>query len=365
MTYQLLSGVPPHVATDDFGAQGGDPRRMVDGVRVDLSTCVNFYGPPESVQDVLASVRPADLQIHPYAASERMEDLYSRCTGAPASQFVAGRGTTEFIWALSRQVPRTGVAVPLPAYTDYLKAFAGRSFARYEGEQCPTIEQLDAALDGHSLVIISNPHNPTGIALDPAALVDAAERHPLATLVVDESYVDFVSEPSRATVIGADVDNLVVLRSPSKFYGIAATRVGVAWCPDPDRLRGLLGRRETWPISGVDVMIAEAAMTSDTWADRARLLLGRDARWLADELRRLPGTLIEDDVDVHYRCLFSEDACDIADVFASHGVGVRLLSRAHGVHPDALRILAPQPRQQAAVAAAVDVASGMLAAVAA
>lgn len=360
MTYQLLKDVP-QTAAEDFGPQGGDPRRMVDGVDIDLSTCVNFYGPPESVSDALAAIKPADLQIHPYAASERMQELYSRCTGVPASQFVAGRGTTEFIWALSRRVPRAGVAVPLPAYTDYLKAFPGRGFARYAGEQCPTIDQLDAALSGHSLVIVSNPHNPTGIALDPAALIDVAQRHPLATLVVDESYVDFVSDPSRATVLGADVENLVVLRSPSKFYGIAATRVGVAWCADPDRLRDLLGQRETWPISGVDVTIAEAAMTSDEWADRSRLLLGRDARWLADELRKLPGSLIEDGVDVHYRCLFTEDAGELAKVFAAHGVAVRLLSRAHGVHPDALRILAPQPRQQDAVAAAVEVASGILA----
>ena len=353
MTYQLLKSVQ-QTSAEDFGAQGGDPRRMVDGVHVDLSTCVNFYGPPEAVHETLAAVTVSDLQIHPYDAAERMEDLYARCTRAPAHEFVAGRGTTEFIWALSRSVPRCGVAVPLPAYTDYLKAFPGRGFARYAGEQCPSIEQLDAALECHSLVIISNPHNPTGIALDPDALIAVAARHPLATLVVDESYVDFVANPSHATVIGADVENLVVLRSPSKFYGIAGTRVGVAWSADPDRLRDLLGQRETWPISGLDIMVAEAAMASHEWADRSRLLLGRDGRWLADELRRLPGTLIEAGVDVHFRCLFTEAAPELADVFAAHGVGVRVLSRAHGVYPDALRVLAPLPRQQNCVAAAVD-----------
>ena len=244
--------------TDDFGAQGGDPRRMTGGVHIDLSTCVNFYGPPPAVlQRLRGGIEPADLQIHPYAAAERMEALYARHLGVPADQLVAGRGTTEFIWALSREVRHESVAVPLPAYTDYLKAFPGRGFP---GEQIPCIEHIDAALAASALVIISNPHNPSGVALAPADLIAAAERHPATTFVVDESYVDFLLDPGAATVVGADLDNLVVLRSPSKFWGIAATRVGVAWCRDRERLTALLGQRETWPISGIDVTVAEAAM---------------------------------------------------------------------------------------------------------
>jgi histidinol-phosphate/aromatic aminotransferase/cobyric acid decarboxylase-like protein len=170
---------------------------------------------------------------------------------------------------------------------------------------------------------------------------------------VDESYVDFVADPGAATVVGADAENLVVLRSPSKFWGIAATRVGVAWCADRARLLALLGRRETWPISGLDVMVAEAAMGSESWAERARMDLARDAAWLAAELRTLPGTLVEDDVHVHYRCLVTEDAPDMAAAMATRGVAVRVLGRAHGAEPAMLRILAPLPHQRGAVAAAV------------
>ena len=341
---------------DEFGNQGGDPRRMVGGVHIDLSTCVNFYGPPPAVLELLrGGVSGEDLQIHPYCAAERIEATYARHLGVPASELIAGRGTTEFIWALSRQVPHASVAVPLPGYTDYLKAFPGRGFA---GGQLPTIEHIDAALASSSLVIISNPHNPTGVALDPGDLIEAARSHPLATFVVDESYVDFVADPWAASVVGTDVENLVVLRSPSKFWGIAATRAGVAWCADPERLRRLLGRRETWPVSGLDAAVAEAAMTSSEWACRARSDLAADAAWLADALRRLPGTLVEADVDVHYRCLLTDRAQQLAARMAEHGVGVRVLGRAHGVDPGALRVLAPLPHQRDAVAAAVRAAAG-------
>jgi histidinol-phosphate aminotransferase len=341
---------------DDFGAQGGDPRRMTGGVQIDLSTCVNFYGPPPAVLELLRTgVDPQDLQIHPYSAAERMESVYARHLGVPASQLVAGRGTTEFIWALSRQVPHEAVAVPLPGYTDYLKAFPRRGFA---GEQVPCIEHVDAALAAASLVIISNPHNPSGVALDPGELVAVARRHPSKILVVDESYVDFVPDPDAASVVGTDAANIVVLRSPSKFWGIAATRVGVAWCPDRERLCDLLGRRETWPISGLDVAVAEAAMGSLEWGERCRLDLARDAAWLAEAMRELPGTLVEQDVGVHYRCLITEHAVDLAALMGEHGVGVRALGRAHGADPGALRVLAPLPHQREMVRGAVRAAAG-------
>ena len=226
------------------------------------------------------------------------------------------------------------------------------------GELVPSIEHIDAALGAASLVIVSNPHNPTGVALGAADLVEAARRHPLATFVVDESYVDFVADPGAASVVGADVDNLVVLRSPSKFWGIAATRVGVAWCADRERLEHLLGRRETWPISGLDVAVAEAAMTDVDWAERARLDLAEDAAWLAEQMRDLPGELVESGVDVHYRCLVTEFAPGLAAAMARHGVGVRALGRAHGAGPGMLRVLAPLPHRRTTVQRAIRAVAG-------
>jgi len=152
-------------------------------------------------------------------------------------------------------------------------------------------------------------------------------------------------------------ENIIVLRSPSKFWGIAATRVGVAWCRDRTQLCALLGRRETWPISGIDVAVAEAAMASVDWSERCRLDLARDAAWLADVLRELPGALVEQDVGVHYRCLITEHADQLAARMAAHGVGTRALGRAHGCAPGALRILAPLPHQREIVARAVHAAA--------
>lgn len=348
----------PAAAAPDFGAQGGDPSRGVD---MDLSTCVNRYGPAPAAIAALHSIRPADILLHPYDAAEQLVDLYRWATGVQGGAMIAGRGASEFIWAIGRALDHADVEVPLPAYTDYLKAFPGRGFSM-AGEQIPSVEQVNAALDKGGLVIVSNPHNPTGTLLDPKDLIAAADAHPSATLVVDESYVGFSPDPIRWSALGCDVANLVVLRSTSKFYGIAAMRAGIAWCAEDERLKRLFGQQENWGLSGVDVHAACAAVRDFHWSTHSRAWMHADSTWLAKMLSDIAGLEPRCNSNVHFQYAFCERAEDVAGVFQRHGIGVRVLGAAHGVLPDALRIVAPRADERerfaAAVADAVDALAG-------
>jgi histidinol-phosphate aminotransferase len=335
----------------DFGAQGGDPAR---GVSMDLSTCVNRYGPAPAAVAALYAIEPQDILLHPYDAAGRLKDVYVWATGVEADDLIAGRGASEFIWAMGREVDQASAAIPMPAYTDYLKAFPGRGFSR-DGEQMPSLEQVDAALTAGTLVIVSNPHNPTGALLDRDGLIAVAANHRESTLVVDESYINFTPDPAGASVIGCDQPNVVVLRSTSKFYGIAAVRAGVAWCRDHDRHTRLFGRQENWGLSGVDVTVAVAAVREGwDWADDTRSRMHDDNRWLAEMLADVPNLDLRANSNVHFQYAFCEHADRFAEIMRSHGIGVRVLSRAHGVVPDALRIVAPRADERQQFAAALE-----------
>jgi histidinol-phosphate/aromatic aminotransferase/cobyric acid decarboxylase-like protein len=333
----------------DFGAQGGDPSR---GVSMDLSTCVNRYGPAPAAITALHAIEPADILLHPYEAAPQLIELYRDATGVLDGVMIAGRGASEFIWAMCRELDHTSVQVPMPAYTDYLKAFPGRGF-NPTGERIPSLEQIDTALNAAGVVIISNPHNPTGAHLDPGGLVAVAAAHPAATLVVDESYIDFTPDPAGWSVIGCEVPNIVVLRSTTKFYGIAATRTGIAWGAESEPLTCLFGQQENWGLSGVDVRVACAAMQSIDWCDHTRALMHADNAWLAEILSNVPGLDLHANKNVHFQFAFCERSHDVADVFRRHGIGVRVLGAAHGVRPDALRIVAPRHDERARFAEAV------------
>ena len=107
----------------DFGAQGGDPTR---GVTMDLSTCVNRYGPAPAALEALHAIGPQDILLHPYDAQRRLKEVYEWAADVDADDLLAGRGASEFIWSMGREVDHDDVLIPLPGYTDYLKAFPGR-----------------------------------------------------------------------------------------------------------------------------------------------------------------------------------------------------------------------------------------------
>lgn len=334
----------------DFGAQGGDPSRAVE---IDLSTCVNRYGPAPAAIQALRSIGPQDIVLHPYDAAERLKAVYQWATGVDPADVTAGRGTSEFIWAMGRELAAADAVIPLPAYTDFVKAFPGRGFAP-AGERLPTLEQVDGALHAGRVVIVSNPHNPTGVMLARDELIALAAAHPGRTLVVDESYIAFSPDPIGMTVIGCEQPNVVVLRSTSKFYGIAAVRAGIAWCRDATLRARLFGRQENWGLSGVDVTVAVAAVREGRdWANDTRGRMHEDSRRLAEILAGVPGLDLRANANVHFQFAFCEQARRVADVMCAHGIGIRVLSRAHGVVPDAVRIVAPRADERDRFAAAI------------
>jgi histidinol-phosphate aminotransferase len=84
------------------------------------------------------------------------------------------------------------------------------------------------------VVVINNPNNPTGTAIDNERLFDFLEKVPERVLVVvDEAYIDFLDGTELRSVIPMALrsKNIVVTRTFSKIHGLAGLRVGYAIGP--------------------------------------------------------------------------------------------------------------------------------------
>jgi histidinol-phosphate aminotransferase len=132
----------------------------------------------------------------------------------PGDEVVFGRPSFEAYPILAMQVGASMVQVPLTSAHRYdLDAMA------------------DAITEQTRLVFVCNPNNPTGTTVDRNAVDQFLERVPSDLLVVfDEAYREFVTTPTFPD--GLDYlegrDNVCVLRTFSKAYGLAALRVGYA-----------------------------------------------------------------------------------------------------------------------------------------
>jgi histidinol-phosphate/aromatic aminotransferase/cobyric acid decarboxylase-like protein len=276
-------------------------------------------------------------------------EAYARFLGVAPGQLVAARGASELLWQLAASPLAARVAVPLPAYTEYRQAFpsAGVGPAGVH-HQLDLVAELLAA---GRVVLISNPHNPSGRAFTAADLLSVVtSTSGRGVLIVDESYIEF-ADPATHSVVGCAPQNLAVLRSPSKFFGLAGARVGVAWSTNTELLAALTVRRGSWPVSALEVAPVVAALGDRCWQVESHGALQADGAWLEQQVATAWGRAVVPGAVTHFRLVSLRDAAAMSGRLAAAGVAVRLLGRAHGLGGPAIRIAAPRLDERLAVAA--------------
>ncbi|MXR52841.1 histidinol-phosphate transaminase [Halovenus sp. WSH3] len=208
-----------------------------DGL-VKLSSNENPFGPSPAAVEV---VRDAAEQVHTYPKSSHTdltERLAERWSVEPAQVWLSPGGDG-FLDYLSRTFLHEGdrVLAPDPGFAYYPMSARshGATVDRYRLSKADNFEQstevvLDA-YDGQRIVYVTTPHNPTGseMPLDEIeALAAAVDEETL--VVVDEAYGKFTDQPSARSLID-EHDNVAILRTFSKTYGLAGLRVGYGLVP--------------------------------------------------------------------------------------------------------------------------------------
>lgn len=169
---------------------------------------------------------------HPQVLAERLARLY----GVQADQLLPGRGSDESIDLLLRGFCRAGVdnvIICPPTFGMYAVAARIQGAAvrevplrATEGFALDTDAVLAACDANTRIVFLCSPNNPTGNAMDPAAIEQLLKALAGRALVaVDEAYIEFSGDASLTTQLDR-YPHLVVLRTLSKAYGLAGARVG-------------------------------------------------------------------------------------------------------------------------------------------
>ena len=168
----------------------------------------------------------------PDALRRRMADLY----GVAPDRLWVTRGSDDAIDLLIRsfcEAGRDSVGIVEPTFSAYAQ------FARVQGAKVVTARlgedfafDADAVLETMQsaqpkLLFLCAPNNPTGSPVEPAEVRRIAAALPDTIVVADEAYIEFAGAPSLAAECGA-IENLVVLRTLSKAYGLAGARIGCA-----------------------------------------------------------------------------------------------------------------------------------------
>jgi histidinol-phosphate/aromatic aminotransferase/cobyric acid decarboxylase-like protein len=233
--------------------------------------------------------------IQQYPSYQKFYEQLACHVGCPQDQLVVGAGIEEFIRTLMFLAcdPGQRAAVLWPTcamYEIYAKAFSvnlqritpsvGRHFSFHE--------LLSGLAYDIRILFLPNPGQPVETYFDLEALELIAQwcYDRRIILAVDEAHCGFGA--ATALPLVSRFENVLVLRTFSKFYGAASIRVGYA-VGQPNLVKPLHAVRPSGEITGFSIAAASALITcySQLEDDARETAAARD--WLRDELNKMPG----------------------------------------------------------------------------
>ena len=191
----------------------------------------NFAMPSEKVQQLLLDAsKKIDVRAYPPPRGSQAISAISDFLGLSSSEVSVANGADEIMDLLMKVFVRRGtkviVAEPsFPMYTFFAELYGGEKVtAMLKKDFSLDVDAILKKADNKTrLLFVCSPNNPTGNQFKESQIKQLLDEFK-GIVVVDEAYVDF-SEKSVINWVG-DYDNLAVLRSFSKSFGLAGLRLG-------------------------------------------------------------------------------------------------------------------------------------------
>jgi histidinol-phosphate aminotransferase len=259
-----------------------------------LGSAENPFGPSPKA---FAAVQKgqARLSLYPEWTSQTLRTAIAKKYGFEPDCVVCGSGETEVISFILRAYAQQGDKVLMyePCFPIY------HMFAENEGRVAvgvPMGSDFDFVIDTYiakmkevspRIAFLTNPHSPSGRLMSEdeiRAVCDAAGDDTL--VVLDEAYIHFTQTAGSMHLTRA-YNNLIVLRTFSKAFGLAGLRLGFGIAANKDLVTPLLNLKPTWNLGAMQVEAGIAALDDDEHVDRTVAMIVEMRDYLYGELAGL------------------------------------------------------------------------------
>jgi histidinol-phosphate aminotransferase len=231
---ERIRRIPVYPAADGY-ALGGDVALMA-------SNETPFRPMPEVIE--AASKALVGVNRYPDPTNATLRRALSDLHGVPSARIAIGNGSCDILLAAGEALlePGAEIVYAWPSFSVYphLAAASGaRAIAvPVDDAHRHDLEAMQDEITGATrLVIVCNPNNPTSTALpldEIADFVSGVPRH--VCVILDEAYIEFsvLQDPDESLALLKRHQNLVLLRTFSKVYGLCGLRVGYGLCGSED-----------------------------------------------------------------------------------------------------------------------------------
>ena len=260
---------------------------------VDFSSNVNPLGCYSGVKKSLRKQLDS-ISEYPDSESRKLRSNIKWYTGLNESQIIVGNGATEIIYnfCLAFLNKKTKVLIPIPTFSEYEKAakLSGSKVLFYKTMNLNNdLEEFIKKIPKNGIVFLCNPNNPTGVLIPKRNLlkivIHAAKRSSL--VFIDETFIELVPESNQSLIKSIkSFDNLFILRSFTKSFGLAGIRIGYA-LGSKQIINVLQKLKIPWNVSNVAQSAASAAICYHSFLERSNKLIKKENNFLTKSFSKL------------------------------------------------------------------------------
>lgn len=330
-------------------------------VKVDFSSNVNPLG--------ISKLALETIQKNAFSLSIGYPDTECRALRRSLSDYLkneiddewicVGNGATELIHRFAQTFVRNKVLIPFPTFCEYEIA-SERTGANIVFFPLSNLE-LDpdtviAKAKNSDAIFLCNPNNPTGLMCNPKLIEKIVESVDNSTkILVDESYIelsDYSTNMHTMTSRIKEFDNLIVLRSMTKSFGLAGLRIGYIIC-NPNLIRRLSSNQISWNVNGFAQAAGLASLQNLDHLEQSRILIRKQRSFIQEAIKKRTKTFIPLTTDVNYFLIYLENknSTELRDLILTRkgvlvrdcstfmGMGVKYVRVAVKTHLENLRLI--------------------------
>lgn len=261
---------------------------------VKLASNENPLGPSAAV--IAACEKAArDITRYPDANGFELKRSIADKFGLQLNQLTLGCGSNDVLDLVARTFLTAGTSAVFSQYAFIVypiatQACGARAIVTPAQDWGHDLDAMLAAIAADTRVVfIANPNNPTGTSLTKTQLQNFLRKVPENVVVVlDEAYTEYVESadfPNGLALLN-EFSNLIVTRTFSKAYGLAALRVGYA-VSNP-QIADLLNRvRAPFNVTSLGLAAAQAALADDDYLVRSRALNKQGMAQIVEGIKKL------------------------------------------------------------------------------
>jgi threonine-phosphate decarboxylase len=277
---------------------------------IDFSANINPLGLSKNALKILKDFERLKflMENYPEAYPESFINTLSNYHDIDKKFIFPGAGATDLIFGIADILKPETVIIVEPSFSEYERAsviakanlihintYFSENF-ELKGKSLLKLLENIKKLDKNGLVFLASPSNPAG-AVTPINTIMEILKHIKAKnafLVLDESFMDFC-EANSSKYISENFDNLIIIRSLTKFFAMPGQRLGYIFA-NPKIITKLAERVMPWKITSIGTAIASASLNNEDYILKTVISLNKLKKSILSKFSRLkafeiiPGT---------------------------------------------------------------------------